>query len=130
MNIWWGSGENGGLSNLARRPFTDTEGRQYVSVEHAYQTWKSGGFDAKVFAHAWKPGMKIRGKRVRTKDGYNIRLMEALIARSFRGNQRSTQILLDTGDAVLTHNQDRGIWRLEFPRILMDLRATLRGEGQ
>ena len=45
-NIWSGSGQNADLSNLALRPFQDKEGRGYQTVEHAYQTLKSGTFDA------------------------------------------------------------------------------------
>jgi hypothetical protein len=39
MNIWYGTGENAWLSNLAERPFKDLNGWTYVSVEHAYQFW-------------------------------------------------------------------------------------------
>lgn len=44
VNVWYGSGENAELSNLAARPFT-FDGRDYLSVEHAYQSNKSGSFD-------------------------------------------------------------------------------------
>ena len=41
MNIWYGTGENAWLSNLAERPFKDLSMEEtYVSVEHAYQSWK------------------------------------------------------------------------------------------
>ena len=48
INIYYGTGENAGLSNLALRPFT-FEGREYFSVEHAYQTLKSGTFDEAIY---------------------------------------------------------------------------------
>ncbi len=37
INIWFGSGENAELSNLATRPFTMND-KRYFSVEHVYQT--------------------------------------------------------------------------------------------
>ena len=46
INIYYGAGENAHLSNLARRPFTGEDKREYRAVEHAYQAWKSGAFDA------------------------------------------------------------------------------------
>ena len=43
-----GTAENAILSNLSYRPFT-FGGRTYYSVEHAYQTLKSGQFDQTVY---------------------------------------------------------------------------------
>jgi hypothetical protein len=35
--------------------------------------------------------------------------------------------LLATGNAKLTHTQDKGKWGTEFPRLLMEVRDELRG---
>lgn len=48
INIWYGTGEHTQLSNIAYRPFT-FNGVEYISVEHAYQTLKSGEFDSDVY---------------------------------------------------------------------------------
>ena len=50
IDVWWG-GKNGPmhpLSNLAPRKFT-FKNRKYRSVEHAYQTLKSGTFNKDVY---------------------------------------------------------------------------------
>lgn len=128
MNIWFGSNENVGLSNLAQRPFFDKEGREYISVEHAYQCWKSGKFDKSTYCKPWKEGKKFRGTLgVKTEGGWNIRLMEKLIRASFldKRNFEAKSNLIMSHPYTLTHTQDKGIWGKEFPRILMDLREEL-----
>lgn len=123
MNIWFSSGENYQLSNLSARPFTDINGVQYQSVEHAYQTWKSGVFD-NVYYKPWKHGSKYIGSR-KANFSINMDLMYKIIKRSFEQNPESLRLLLATGDVVLTHNQDRGVWRIAFPNLLMQVRSEL-----
>jgi len=123
MNIWYGTNELKHLSNLYHRRFSDKEGRAYVSVEHAYQTWKAGAFDAVTYHKPWRCGAKFIGRDA--KRGWNIDLMYRLIYRSFEENPVARDALLATGDAVLTHTQDRGIWRTKFPELLMKVRAEL-----
>lgn len=36
--------------------------------------------------------------------------------------------LLSTGDAILTHTQDKGKWGTEFPRILMEVRESFKNQ--
>ena len=126
MNIWWASDENQILSNLAKRPFKDRSGRTYVSVEHAYQTWKSGKFDSTTYSKPWKAGSKFRGLPAKKKDGWNLKLMFRLMERSFISNRRSMLALQDTGDEYLTHTQDTGIWGEKFPEFLQEIRAKHR----
>ena len=45
------------LSNLAPSALVDKTGREYLSVEHMYQTWKCGSFS--------KAGYEARGKKVK-----------------------------------------------------------------
>ena len=123
MNIWFSTRENYQLSNLSHRPFLDNDGRQYQSVEHAYQTWKSGSFD-EVYYKQWKHGSKYIGRQ-KADFSTNMNLMYKLIKRSFEKNPEALQLLLATGDEVLTHNQDRGVWKLKFPSILMRVRSEL-----
>lgn len=125
MNIWYGTNENAHLSNLYARPFSDNAGRDYVSVEHAYQTWKSGSFDLATYQKPWRCGSKFIGKKAQTRFNWNIQLMLGLIYRSFDVNRDARDALLSTGTTPLTHTQDRGVWRTKFPQLLMDVRAEL-----
>jgi len=125
MNIWYGTNENAHLSNLYRRPFYDQNNRHYVSVEHAYQTWKSGLFDVMTYEKQWRCGSKFIGKKAKTIDDWNIALMRRLISRSFNQNPEAKNALITTGTEPLTHTQDRGIWQTKFPELLMDIRTEL-----
>lgn len=131
MNIWFSSGENPELSNLAKRPFT-FEGRAYVSVEHAYQTLKGSSFDGVVYnAYPKNAGVKIVGSnKPYTLGNWNLKLMENLIRESFIQNPRALSLLLATGENVITHYQDKGVWKKEFPRILMKVRDELKQLAQ
>lgn len=127
VNIYLGSNENKELSNLALRPFTYGD-KKYYSVEHAYQTLKSGLFDEKVYSNPnWQKGdIKITsGKKPLTLDNYNITLMKALIKASFEQNKEALDTLLNTGNKKLTHKQDTGIWKEMFPKLLMEVRDEL-----
>ena len=128
INVWYASNEAPQLSNLAERPFT-FEGRSYRSVEHAYQSLKSGTFDAKTYGKYQKaaPGKKIKGAKADTKGNANVTLMQRLVQASFEQNPDAAKSLLDTGNSPITHTQDKGLWGKEFPRILMEVRDTLRG---
>lgn len=123
MNIWFGSGENYKFSNLSHRPFVDRNGLQYQSVEHAYQTWKSGKFDP-VYYKPWKHGSKYVGKQ-RANFATNMDLMYRLIKASYVQNPEALKQLIVTGDVVFTHNEDRGVWKIAFPRLLMQVRKEL-----
>lgn len=129
INIWYKSGENSNLSNLALRPFVGRDGRNYHSVEHYYQTNKTGEFDEELYKNEnWKkPGTKIRGKGdPKTTDDFNINLMKDGIKDSFRQNPEALKELLNTRDAKLTHTQDRSIWGKEFPNLLEQVRDELK----
>lgn len=57
-------------------------------------------------------------------------IMKYLLRNSFEQNPQALQRLLATGNATLTHTQDKGKWGTEFPRILMEVREELRGQQQ
>lgn len=126
MNIYYGSNENPHLSNLAPRKFI-YDGKEYYSVEHAYQTLKSGKFNPVTYKkYKQDQGGKISGgSEVRTDMGWNIGLMKELIQASFDNNPMDAQVLMDTGDAVFTHNQDKGVWNKVFPVLLTEVRSNL-----
>ena len=121
INIYYGTGENAILSNLALRPFKDTNGLEYKSVEHAYQTWKSGAFDEITYNKDWGEGIKHTGLFKADKDR-NRRLMYKLILKSFDGNEAALKALFETRGYKLTHIQEKGYWKKAFPEILMDIR--------
>lgn len=52
--------------------------------------------------------------------------MSNLVLQSFQQNPLIAQELLDTGNRPITHTQDKGIWKKEFPRILMEVREKLK----
>jgi len=126
INVWHGTGENAEFSNLASRPFS-FQGHDYVSVEHAYQTLKSGSFDETTYRQRWAAGKKIRSFR-QADTRTNVQLMRDLVFESFRQNPEAKRALLDTGSATFTHTQDRGIWATEFPKALSEARQRLRQE--
>lgn len=126
VNVWFGTGENSILSNLAFRRFV-YEGNTYWSVEHAYQSLRSGKFDRETWAkYNVKAGIKIRGnKGTKTKGNWNIQLMERLMRESFLQNLKAAEALKATEGRKITHTQDRGVWKTQFPRLLEKIRDEL-----
>lgn len=57
-------------------------------------------------------------------------IMKNIIKSSFITNPQALQRLLATGNATLTHTQDKGKWGTEFPRLLMEVREELRNSNQ
>jgi len=51
--------------------------------------------------------------------------MKKLIEASFNQNPIAKEKLLATAGKILTHNQDKGIWKTEFPRLLMEYRDSI-----
>jgi hypothetical protein len=124
---------------LAARPFT-WEGRKYVSVEHAYQTNKSGSFDAETYNNKrWKGGVKIRGRKSVNPE-ISKQLMRDLIEASFRQNPAAKEKLMETytyehiiDEQEVTHinpnNPKRtDVWTKAFPEILMNVREQFAEE--
>ena len=124
INVWFASGEHIILSNLCTRPFMDKGGREYNSVEHAYQSWKSGAFDEETYRKPWRHGSKYVGKLgTRTTNNWNLKLMDQLMFTSFDKNHDAMMALIDTGDTLITHTQACRFWRKQFPHLLMHIRA-------
>jgi hypothetical protein len=107
INVYWSGPESETntreLSNLAPRTFT-WSGNEYGSVEHAYQTNKSGTFDQATYdkyVAVGGYGTKIRGKAV--KKGFdNLQLMRDLVVESFKQNPDKAQLLLKYSDFTHT----------------------------
>jgi predicted NAD-dependent protein-ADP-ribosyltransferase YbiA (DUF1768 family) len=117
INVYWGQAESATstkiLSNLAPRKFT-YQGKEYGSVEHAYQTLKSGAFDQATY-DAYNNlkeipgkqgpgyGTKIRGKAV-TKGFDNLKLIKDLVVESFKQNSNSEAVKKLLQYENFTHN--------------------------
>ena len=133
LNVYWGSRENAEFSNLAPRPFTDKNGTAYASVEHAYQTWKGGEFNANIYNLQWTPGRRWRAPVAAQSafgfDDWPFSLMYQMMLMSFEQNPQAAQRLVETGDAVFTHVQDKTRWREDFPKALTMVREELKRRG-
>lgn len=140
MNIYAGTKENAELSNFANRPFTLGDDTTYPTVEHAYQLEKlqyskaytEDQIDAivedmnkKSAAEVKAFSRTIKGLDTKRWDEDASRIMKLLIKSSFEQNPDALAKLLATGNATLTHTQDKGKWGTEFPRLLMEVRNEL-----
>ena len=142
INIYAGTGENAELSNFANRPFKLGDGITYPTVEHAFQLQKledsRGVYTEKqkdeLFNKALKMsaeqvkafGKTIKGLDLQSWDKDSSMVMKDLMKQSFQANPQALQKLLATGNATLTHTQDKGKWGTEFPKLLMEVRSELR----
>ena len=52
--------------------------------------------------------------------------MKKILRESFQQNPNALEKLLATGNATLTHTQDKTKWGTEFPKLLMEVRNELR----
>jgi predicted NAD-dependent protein-ADP-ribosyltransferase YbiA (DUF1768 family) len=146
INIYAGTGENAELSNFAKRPFS-IGNQTFNTVEGAFQSAKLAFTDHYLAtgtlrkgdqeiinelrvvsgAEAKKIGRKIEGLISSEWDRVSLNRMKSFIKLSFEQNPDALAKLLATGNATLTHTQDKGKWGTEFPRLLMEVRDELRG---
>jgi ribA/ribD-fused uncharacterized protein len=152
INIYAGTGENADLSNFAIRPFTISGdkpessiriGGNFQTVEGAFQAQKlvfsSMSDDEKEAvkkqletasgSQAKSIGRKIKDLNTVSWDKASSDIMRDLLLESFSQNPEALNKLLSTGDATLTHTQDKGKWGTEFPKILMEVRELLRNKS-
>ena len=128
VNIHYGAGDKPNLSNLAKRPFKNPRenNRPYYSVEHFYQTWKTGKENTDVYN---RPDDFV-GKKRKAPSGVDkkisSRVMKHAMLESFKQNPAHLKELIDTGEATLTHTQEKGFWKTEFPKLLMEVREELK----
>lgn len=138
--------------NLNARVFT-SKLQKFRSVEHAFQFAKIAGFyktnvkdaamaaadrkaalkqlEGTTAAQARAIGRKFRLDRfelARWEEG-NEALMKELLTASFEQNPDALKRLLATGNATLTHTQDKSKWGEAFPRLLMEVRDELRNKA-
>jgi predicted NAD-dependent protein-ADP-ribosyltransferase YbiA (DUF1768 family) len=150
INIYAGTGENAELSNFAVRPFTTSsvaetdEDITFNTVEGAFQAAKLGDTSEELLSweevdviekqlqkatgpEAKAIGKKIKGLDTQAWDEHSSEIMKLLLTQSFEQNPDALAKLLATGNATLTHTQDKTKWGKEFPRLLMEVREELRG---
>ena len=146
INIYAGTRENAELSNFAVRPFeynTKTFPREMIkfqSVEQAFQfmklaysptSIKNESIANKILETTNGKTLRDLGKSFDMKkddswDRNSSRIMKELLLESFKQNPDSLEKLLATGNAELTHTQDKTKWGKEFPKLLMEVRQELR----
>tara|TARA_R100000008_G_C3587551_1_gene173718 strand:- start:1084 stop:3210 length:2127 start_codon:yes stop_codon:yes gene_type:complete len=131
-NIVVANKEWGKLSNLSPNSF-EYDGRQYRSVEHAYQTLKSGEFHEPTYReYLDRPqAMKIASGPPADK-ATNIQLMEDLYKQMLSENPETLELLNKTEGMKITHilgSGKEGIWGKEMPRILTKLRDEFKSTG-
>lgn len=149
INIYFSSNENADLSNFAIRPFRLTQQQadelgtpnlteEYQSVEQAFQVAKfdyseDSDYNYNIYQQLMNTtdGARLR-KLGRSFEGLNnewdknsSRIMKAIIKASFEQNPQAKERLISTGNRLLTHLQDKGKWKTEFPKILMEVRSEL-----
>ena len=139
INIWFSSNENAELSNMAIRSFTIQYSNRtvtYQSVEHFFQASKAllakdkdmfnAIIKAKTGAEAKRLGNQVKGLDSKAWDNKSSEIMKRGILESFKQNPEAAAKLLATGNAELTHTQDKGKWGKEFPKILMEVRDEIK----
>jgi len=151
INIYAGTGENAELSNFANRltgyykidGFTEIQGI-FRTVEGAFQaakiTYTKGLSKEEIIdnaligqklatasgAEAKALGRQIKGLDSAAWDANSSAIMKKILRQSFKANPDALAKLLATGNATLTHTQDKGKWGTEFPKLLMEVRNELR----
>jgi predicted NAD-dependent protein-ADP-ribosyltransferase YbiA (DUF1768 family) len=153
INIYAGTGENAELSNFAIRPFVPNATKailgesatiKFNTVEGAFQAAKVlytnnlskedndfnksivGELQTATGAEAKRLGQQIKGLNSSEWDKVSANVMKDLMSASFEQNPDALNNLLATGNAELTHTQDKTKWAKEFPKLLMEVRQELR----
>lgn len=148
INIYFGSNENVNLSNFAKRPFI-LNGATFNSVEQFYQESKLAftksdndlfnnnpieEFNINIHKQISESTNSKEIKKLGTMyknldkvawDNASSNIMKIGIKASFEQNFEALELLKSTGNRKLTHLQDKGKWKLEFPKLLMEVRSEL-----
>jgi predicted NAD-dependent protein-ADP-ribosyltransferase YbiA (DUF1768 family) len=141
INIYASTGENAELSNFAVRPFEGGKVKtNYQTVEGAFQASKLSytlltlaeklpfvnALSKATGAEAKKIGKQIPGLDTKAWDENSSEIMKKILRESFEQNPDALAKLLATGNAILTHTQDKTKWGTEFPKLLMEVRDEIR----
>lgn len=150
INIYAGTGENAELSNFAIRPFTinvetpsGSKEFTFQSVEQGFHFYKSmvaenpaigkkiletsnGG---KLKSLTNRQNLPMTPEQVKEWDDTSKSIMLNLMYDSYSQNPNAAQLLLNTGNANITHIQDNTRWKTDFPEVVMTVRDMLKEEG-
>jgi predicted NAD-dependent protein-ADP-ribosyltransferase YbiA (DUF1768 family) len=124
INISYESDRHAILSNVALRPFT-VGTRTYLTVEHAWQSWKTGSFDSTTYNKPWAGGIIFYGGQANTTGDWHLSTMETILRHSFQQNPDVLQILLDTAGHKLVMWDEKRPWATALPVILEKIRDEL-----
>ena len=128
------------LSNLLTPSFTYTISqipRIFQTVEHCYQCYKAVSVgNNKLALEIYKSfnghAAKLLGKLVTPNSEWDLEkfgIIEKMMDACFEQNPSHKQLLLDTGEARLTHFSpiaNLREWSFKFPEILMKLRTKYK----
>ena len=123
-----------GLNNIPQRPQKGTKDQENAVVASFSNILSAkDGFEAKRLGSK-NGGLVIDDANFLDniwggKDGVAEQVMRYAIRESFSQNPAALQQLLATGNATLTHNEDKGQWREAFPRILMEARSEFQQQN-
>ena len=114
------------LLNLDRNKFKDDKsyGAAFKRIGNTRLVAKDS--DLQMIINNFFAKQKVEGFANWNIDKTASNIMKSLLKASFEQNPQALQRLLATGDATLTHTQDKGKWGTEFPRLLMEVREELR----
>lgn len=145
INVHYGKGDNASLSNFAIRPFDYHIGDEilhFESVEQGFQYMKSyyTQCSTKDVAEYRKAVLSVTdGKELRDLgrslpafdvdlwDNNSPFIMKDLLMSSFQSAE-ARELLLGTGDAIITHSPETSKWAKLFPQLLMEVRDQLNAE--
>ena len=150
INIYAGGNQNAELSNFAIRPFTinvETPSGEkqftFQSVEQGFHFYKAmvannpevakkilattNGATLKSLTN--RTNLPMTSEQVKEWDAQSKSVMLNLMYDSFAQNPDKAQLLLNTGDATITHTQDNTRWKTDFPEVVMTVRDMLKEEG-
>ena len=128
------------LDNAAPRPFT-YKGMDFKSVEHAYQTLKTGRFNDEIYKKDWsdfqrhvnpgKFGSEIPDIDASQRREYTNTLMMDLVKESFKQDKLAQEYLRHTGDRELRHPVKKAgkgsYWQYRMPVIWHQIRKDMFG---
>lgn len=145
INVYYGAGEHPELSNFADRKFTITWAngttQSFNSVEQAFQYTKIKYYGrdenkdavAQQIISATNPAQIKQLGRTDTQldvqrwDKVSREIMKRLVLQSFVQNESAKKLLLDTGNAILTHNNRFGVDADggRFSSVLTEVRSII-----
>jgi ribA/ribD-fused uncharacterized protein len=134
------------LSNILNGPVKDTiNGKELVfkTVEHLFQIYKAlfakdtktanEIFNAETGWDAQRLSKTIMGLNSKEWDKVSSAQLEKAMRLSFEQNETARNLLLSTGNTILTHHTDKfnmGKWEKVFPEILMKIRSNLQDKNE